>query len=91
MPPRGLTELVVPEQCQLCLGRDKMAGTSRGGWPHTSFWACAALLLGAPSVEELGHLPGTMGNKGLWTWEDRVQHTELQAGPKEGADVSVLF
>ena len=35
--------------------------------------------------------PGTEGDKGLWTWEDRVQYTELQAVPQVGDDVSVLF
>lgn len=87
MPPQGLTELVVPEQCQLCLGRDKMAGISRGGRPHTVSLGMRRPAAGTPSVKVLGRLPGTTGDKGLWTWEDRVQYTELQASPKEGGDI----
>ena len=30
--------------------------------------------------------PGTEGDKGLWTWEDRVQYTELRAVPQVGDD-----
>lgn len=94
MSPRGLTELVVSGPPASSVGADKMAERSRcllsGRSPHGASLGMRRPL--EPRVEKnLGTFPGIEGDKGLWTWKDRVQYTELQAVPKVAADVSVLF